>query len=59
MHIFGHIHESRGLTRTDLNETTFINAASCTRFYASKNEPFVFELPLPFIEKDFPTEMMN
>jgi hypothetical protein len=42
-HIFGHIHESYGITTNDT--TTFINASTCTYSYRPDNEPIVFDLP--------------
>ena len=45
-HVFGHIHESRGLTRSGLSDTSFINAATCTILYRPDNKPIIFELPL-------------
>ncbi|XP_063729487.1 metallophosphoesterase domain-containing protein 1-like [Symsagittifera roscoffensis] len=44
-HVFGHIHEDRGIAHAAFSETTFINAANCTIFYQAENEPIVFELP--------------
>ena len=45
-HIFGHIHESRGLLRSELSDTIFINASNCTIRYRPDNAPVVFELPI-------------
>uniref|UniRef100_A0AC34G5B1 Calcineurin-like phosphoesterase domain-containing protein n=1 Tax=Panagrolaimus sp. ES5 TaxID=591445 RepID=A0AC34G5B1_9BILA len=44
-HIFGHIHESPGISTN--NKTIFINAASCDRFRRIGNEPIIFDYPLP------------
>lgn len=41
-HIFGHIHESYGMSVK--NGITFINAAMCNNFYKCVNKPFVFSL---------------
>ena len=46
-HIFGHIHEGYGIT-TD-NNTTFVNASTCTVNYKPTNKPIVFDLPTPKI----------
>ena len=43
-HIFGHIHETYGMKKVD--NTTFINASSCTYSYKAINPPIVFELPV-------------
>lgn len=43
-HIFGHIHEAAGIYSNE--QTTFINASSCTLSYEAKNSPIVFEYPL-------------
>ena len=42
-HIFGHIHESYGVTSN--GTTTFINASTCTHSYRPDNVPIVFDLP--------------
>jgi len=43
-HIFGHIHEGYGVKKID--NTTFINASTCTYSYKPNNAPIVFELPV-------------
>jgi Icc-related predicted phosphoesterase len=47
LHVFGHIHESYGVTRA--NSTTFVNASVCTTVYEPIQAPIVVELdePLP------------
>jgi len=42
-HVFGHIHESYGITTNET--TTFINASTCTHSYRPNNPPIVFDLP--------------
>ncbi|XP_062610153.1 metallophosphoesterase MPPED2-like isoform X2 [Saccostrea cucullata] len=44
-HVFGHIHESYGMTSDGF--TTFINASTCTRRYKPTNSPIVFDLDIP------------
>ncbi len=44
-HVFGHIHESRGVTTNELG-TTFVNAAICDVKYRTVNRPIVFDLPV-------------
>uniref|UniRef100_A0A914YRM1 Calcineurin-like phosphoesterase domain-containing protein n=1 Tax=Panagrolaimus superbus TaxID=310955 RepID=A0A914YRM1_9BILA len=44
-HIFGHIHESPGISTN--KKTFFINAASCDRLRRIANNPIVFDFPLP------------
>ncbi|XP_071941910.1 metallophosphoesterase MPPED2-like [Antedon mediterranea] len=51
-HVFGHIHESYGMTTDGV--TTYINACTCTLRYAPVNAPIVFDLPTP--ESDVVTE---
>lgn len=43
-HIFGHIHEAYGQVKID--NTTFINASTCTLRYKPQNPPVVFDLPI-------------
>ena len=43
LHIFGHIHEGYGLTRTAL--ITFANASNCNLRYRPVNPPLVFDYP--------------
>jgi len=43
-HIFGHIHETYGIEKVD--NTTFVNASTCTYAYKATNSPIVFELPV-------------
>ena len=40
-HIFGHIHEDYGISKNE--NTTFINASTCTLSYKPENPPIVFE----------------
>ena len=43
-HIFGHIHEGYGITRSDdIYRTRFVNASTCTVKYKPTNPPLVFE----------------
>jgi len=42
MHVFGHIHESRGVANKD--GVKFVNASTCTLGYRPTNQPFVVEL---------------
>ncbi|PRP86700.1 phosphoesterase [Planoprotostelium fungivorum] len=42
LHISGHIHESYGVTHDE--ETTYINASTCTYRYQPTNPPVVFQL---------------
>ncbi|XP_061166908.1 metallophosphoesterase MPPED2-like isoform X2 [Saccostrea echinata] len=44
-HVFGHIHESYGVTSDGF--TTFINASTCTRRYKPTNSPVVFDFDIP------------
>jgi Icc-related predicted phosphoesterase len=41
-HIFGHIHEGRGVHTED--GTTYMNVSICTRKYVPSNKPLCFEL---------------
>lgn len=44
LHLFGHIHEGYGVSRSDeLPGTVFANAATCTVDYAPRNPPLVLE----------------
>ncbi|MEZ6185096.1 MAG: metallophosphatase domain-containing protein [Planctomycetota bacterium] len=44
-HVFGHIHEGYGITRSDeLPRTQFVNAALCGEDYASTRPPLVFDV---------------
>lgn len=49
LHIFGHIHESYGVTRN--SDTIFVSACICTYFYRPTNRAIVIDLP---IEKKLP-----
>lgn len=45
LHVFGHIHEGHGLTRSDeLDGTLFANAASCAHDQEAMNAPLVIDL---------------
>ncbi len=45
LHVFGHIHEGYGVTKSDaIPETTFVNAAICTGDYRPTNKPIVVDL---------------
>jgi len=44
LHIFGHIHESRGVTYD--GKTLFVNASNCTLEYSPDNYCIVIDLPL-------------
>ena len=44
LHIFGHIHEGRGVYSCSDNDTTFINAATTGR---AATAPIVLDIPLP------------
>lgn len=43
-HVFGHIHESHGVTLSDELPTMFVNAASCGESLAVEHAPVVFDL---------------
>jgi predicted phosphodiesterase len=42
LHVFGHLHESYGVIKDE--QTTFVNAAICTRDYEPTNPPLVIDL---------------
>lgn len=45
LHVFGHIHEGHGTSRSDeLQDTVFLNAAVCTVDYEPLNPPLVVDL---------------
>jgi len=44
-HVFGHIHESYGVTRGRISGTTHINTACCKLFYQPLQQPIVFDFP--------------
>lgn len=46
-HVFGHIHEGYGVTRSDELSTLFVNAALCGDDYASVRPPLVFDVEPP------------
>jgi len=56
-HIFGHIHESYGVTTN--GTTTFINASTCTFSYRPNNPPVVFDLPRKVTEVTEVTEPLD
>ncbi|MCA8922097.1 MAG: metallophosphatase domain-containing protein [Planctomycetes bacterium] len=43
-HVFGHIHEGYGVSRSDELPTRFVNAALCEPDYESLRAPLVFEV---------------
>lgn len=44
-HVFGHVHERFGAMSN--NDTTFINAAQCSRNNSINSRPIVFYIPIP------------
>lgn len=42
LHVFGHIHENYGMYQR--NDTTLINASSCTSDYKPINDPIIYEI---------------
>ena len=48
VHVFGHIHEDYGFSKSDIVDTLFINAGICNHERPMKplNKPIVFDLPL-------------
>jgi len=47
VHVFGHIHEGYGITRSDEISTLFINAATCNGNYQAVNKPVEFDIEVP------------
>lgn len=45
LHVFGHVHEQQGITTNDV--TTFVNASICTHGLEPRNNPILFDIPLP------------
>ena len=50
LHVFGHIHHSRGMIK--INETTFINASNCDERYKTTNKPFVISINSDIVNKE-------
>lgn len=44
VHIFGHIHEGHGWSKSDDKKTVFVNACTCNHRYRPNQRPWVFDL---------------